>query len=323
MLFAMYHILHHYSASDNKEDDLLALMKQKLPSYVMKCFLAAGFDSEEAIVSMNTNIQEKENSIKVMEQYIEKRFSHDPTMHSEFSFSLGVPFEFPPGHVLRICSFVKEVKQNHNRKVSPIFNSTVQPLQMSVSPEEQTMDSCSRKRTIANNLESLGSGRDCKQLRVCIDVPANTELPIESETQSMEQRQVQSSINYWIETHQVELFRGLNKDHYCIKVVKSSATPTVYVKCLLCHTSIKLQPKATKKKGLHYGISNWTKHVTPCYLKRIKSDQGQLKLELKPMQLDVVSESDSSSSIQKSKTGTTLVKKMLVCSESKKPQRPS
>ena len=109
----------------DESQELLSLMKLKLPGYVTKCFLASGFDSEEAIASMDVTINGPENSIKIMEAYIEKHFSHDPSMHSVFSFDHGMPFEFPPGHKVRICSFVKEVKQNYNRKISQFL--TVQP----------------------------------------------------------------------------------------------------------------------------------------------------------------------------------------------------
>jgi len=46
--------------------ELLSLMKEKLPGYVLKCFLATGFNSEEAIAYMDTN------SVKTMEAFIEK-----------------------------------------------------------------------------------------------------------------------------------------------------------------------------------------------------------------------------------------------------------
>ena len=38
----------HLSNCDESQE-LLSLMEQKLPEYVTKCFLASGFDSEEAI----------------------------------------------------------------------------------------------------------------------------------------------------------------------------------------------------------------------------------------------------------------------------------
>ena len=77
---------------------------------------------------------------------------------------------------------------------------------------------------------------------------------------------------------------GLNEEDYGIKAVNTGTTVIVYVKCKLCHTPIKLQPKS-KNAGIHHGISNWTKHVALCYFKWLKADSGQTKLVLKPIKV--------------------------------------
>ena len=53
---------------------------------MLKCFLATGFDSEEAIAYMD------EDSVKTMETFIEKRFSHDPNMHSSKIENFAIAF---------------------------------------------------------------------------------------------------------------------------------------------------------------------------------------------------------------------------------------
>ena len=102
-----------YSGTDNKincdeSPELLLLIQQQLPGYITKCFCASGFDSEEVIASMDMTSDGPENAMKIMEVYIEKHYSHDPSVHSEFSVGLEGPFEFPPGHKVRICNFVKK-----------------------------------------------------------------------------------------------------------------------------------------------------------------------------------------------------------------------
>jgi len=262
-----------------------------LPGYVKKCFLASGFDSEEAIASMEITGDGPENSIKIMEAYIEKHYSHDSSMHSEFSVGYEGPFEFPPGHKVRIYNFVKEVKQNYNKKNSPVFNSAMKPPNLASLPDnEKQTNLCSRKRS--NATKELQSGSGHKKCKTSIEVAFNetsSNLSI-----SKDHRQVQSSINYWIDGHQSELLRSLNQNHYSIKTVNEGTTVTVYVQCKLCNTPIKLQPKATKMKGVQHGISNWTKHVTSCYLKRLKAKSGQTKLTLKPIHLDSSDRSSSS-----------------------------
>ena len=134
---------------------------------------------------------------------------------------------------------------------------------------------------------------------------------------------MQSSIKCWIESHQSELLRnGLNEDHYNIKAVKSVTAVIVYVECKLCHTIIKLQPKSTKKAGVHYGISNWTKHVALCYFKSLK-DSGQTKLVFKPIKVDSSGECSSSQNREACSLTSTLVGKVVACSDKKISKRPS
>ena len=81
-------------------------MKKRLPGYVQKCFLASGFETEESIAYMDAD------SVKTMETFVEKQFSHDSSMHSKFlSTSSGSSFEFPPGHKVLILN-------NYNTKHS-------------------------------------------------------------------------------------------------------------------------------------------------------------------------------------------------------------
>jgi len=60
-------------------------------------------------------------------------------------------------------------------------------------------------------------------------------------------------------------------------------------------------------KGVQLGISNWTKHVTSYYLKKLKADSGQTKLTMKSIQLD---SSDKSSFSQSRPLDSVLVKRL-------------
>ena len=52
------------------------------------------------------------DSVKTMETFVEKQFSHDPSMHSKFlPTSSESSFEFPPGHKVLIL-------KNYNTKHS-------------------------------------------------------------------------------------------------------------------------------------------------------------------------------------------------------------
>ena len=47
-------------------------MRDKLPPYVVECFMVSGFNDIDAIVEMNTSDGSK-NSIKIIESYNDKR----------------------------------------------------------------------------------------------------------------------------------------------------------------------------------------------------------------------------------------------------------
>lgn len=48
------------------------------------------------------------NSIEIIEKFIQKKFS-SRTDHNPFTSDM--PFEFPPGHRVRICNVIKEIRQ--------------------------------------------------------------------------------------------------------------------------------------------------------------------------------------------------------------------
>ena len=52
--------------------DVIGLMKQTLPTYIVNCFIATGFDTLEAITEMDVSSSPK-NSIRVIEEYINRR----------------------------------------------------------------------------------------------------------------------------------------------------------------------------------------------------------------------------------------------------------
>ena len=76
-------------------------MKEELPAYVVKCFIAAGFDTLEVIAKMNIS-NKPGNSIELIEQFISDEYPNNPEyMRSK---------KFPPGHRIRIQDFVNKVK---------------------------------------------------------------------------------------------------------------------------------------------------------------------------------------------------------------------
>ena len=69
--------------------------------YVVKCFIAAGFDTLEVITKMDIS-NKPGNSIELLEQFISDEYPNNPEyMRSK---------KFPPGHKIRIQDFVDKVK---------------------------------------------------------------------------------------------------------------------------------------------------------------------------------------------------------------------
>lgn len=80
-------------------------MRKTLPEYIVKCLLASGYDELDVICDMNTT-EIPRNCIEKVEKFVN-------TNDKEYNPTLCQPFEFPPGHKIRISNFVSEL--NHLR----------------------------------------------------------------------------------------------------------------------------------------------------------------------------------------------------------------
>ena len=95
----------------NTELDVLTLMREKLPRYVVNCLLASGFDVADFIMSMDVS-EQPGNSIETIENYINDHYAgHEDYCNTPVSSCSVTPFVFPPGHRLRIRNFVLELRK--------------------------------------------------------------------------------------------------------------------------------------------------------------------------------------------------------------------
>ena len=106
-------------------------MKERLPSYAVKCFLAAGYDAPDVISSMNIT-EESDNSIEVIEKFIDQHYRGHEEYYSN-PILASYPFVFPPEHKISIRNFVSEMKrlcfptkitQQKKRRQQAFSNST-------------------------------------------------------------------------------------------------------------------------------------------------------------------------------------------------------
>ena len=215
-------------------EDLHALMKEKLPPYVVRCFLAAGYDEADVISSMDTS-ENPGNSIELIERYISKYFSDQLECYSNPAL-LGKPFCFPPGHRLRICDFVSKV----NKMVT-----------CGTEAKGKKRKQCS---------VDVPSKRQ-KSVSVIDPALATTETVT---------NHVRTSVSKWIKKQKCETLKSLKEnEHFAIAVTNStkSELKSVAMTCL-CKSSIQLS-----QKNATFIISNWTRHALKCN-KLMKREDG-------------------------------------------------
>ena len=99
------------------DEDVMKLMQERLPSYVVNCFVSSGFDSIEAICCMNVT-DSANNSIQEIESYVENHCNTDTNLFSNpKAICRPKPFIFPPGHRMKIKNFVSEIQERHKNAV--------------------------------------------------------------------------------------------------------------------------------------------------------------------------------------------------------------
>lgn len=78
--------------------ETVARLKAKLPDYIVKCFIVAGFDTLDVISQMDVS-NVPGNSIELIEEYVSRE--HPECLPGT---------KFPPGHRLRIKNLVEDVR---------------------------------------------------------------------------------------------------------------------------------------------------------------------------------------------------------------------
>ena len=92
--------------TDELADEAIGMMKKKLPAYVVKSFIATGYDSLDVIADL-TNERITEIEAIIQDDFVgDDRFVNHATGNT-----LGTSlFKFQPGHRKRIQKFIEEAK---------------------------------------------------------------------------------------------------------------------------------------------------------------------------------------------------------------------
>ena len=224
--------------SCKKADDVLSLMRRRLPEYAVNCFLASGFDVLEVISAMDIS-DNPGNSIAKIEGFIAKRYKGDPRF---CPFNPSMDFEFPPGHRMRICNFVREIREM-------------------CSAVKTKSHACGKK-----GKRSVGkcSGRvHVKKTKLTSTDESESEVNV-----STVSNQIRISVSAWIRKQTDERLKSLQENrHYSVLIThipKDSHALTISIRCIGCDTCVRLQKKDNSSNATPYLISNWCRHVKRC-----------------------------------------------------------
>ena len=88
----------------SKEEEARLVLKNELPDYVVKSFMATGYDTLQVISKMDTS-RNPGNSLQEVEEFISTEFAGDP--HFQRGVTSNGTFKFLPGHRQRIVDFVE------------------------------------------------------------------------------------------------------------------------------------------------------------------------------------------------------------------------
>ncbi len=155
--------------------------------------------------------------------------------------SSTLPFEFPPGHRIRIRKFVGDVRNLVCKQAS---HSKLRN---------------KRKRSSVHSADKRAKQTDTT---TSSDNDSESEDTIDSIATN-----INSSIVKWTKAQTVVRLRNLCENkHYSVVVKKlvKKAKFSVQVTCLGCRKPISLQRKDSSNKCSPYIISNWTRHIKKC-----------------------------------------------------------
>lgn len=97
--------------------DVIEVLREHLPHYIVNCFVVTGFDNMESICDMDIS-NGPGNSITEMENYIDTRKTHLPSCLGPNDVP-SFPFQFPPGHRIQITKLVSRIQKEHAQLTKP------------------------------------------------------------------------------------------------------------------------------------------------------------------------------------------------------------
>ena len=234
--------------------DVVTLMKQRLPEYIVNCFMSSGYDEMEVISTMDISDKEH-NSIDNIEKFIQRKYVN----RAECNPFPSPTFEFSPGHRIRICNFVKEVKK----------------LRESCESDKNVR---TRKRgkpiSHVHPKSNVFAEKRQKHLEDSEEDPSDVQ---ESNVLSVMgvSKQVRSSLRKWMAKQNDRLRQLHEGEDYSLQIMPKSTPGTIVVsiRCLACGTSVMLHQVKSSVM-----VSNWYRHAKLCF--RQQADKKLIQLPI-------------------------------------------
>lgn len=246
--------MEHESTYEGQQREALLLMQRKLPQYVINCFVAAGFDTIDAIATMDIS-KNPENSLHVIEEFINRKHPNDPQFTSTNSAST---VEFPPGHRGLIESFVREVKGLNEEK------------RRACKRHFQTPSTMSKRRKVALNTSDSSGAIPLS------DTSSTSSCSLEASTNlGSIMADVRQQLAKWQRRHKNARVRDIKEhEHFEISVRLAGEVHIASVRCKVCGKNYSLGMKHEKPL-----ISNWTRHIERCLDSPHRNVRGRRKLD--------------------------------------------
>jgi len=129
--------------------DVVQMMKETLQPYMVNYLVTAGYDDFDTISTMNTS-ENYGNSIIKIEDYIDLLLDHDQTKSLAPPGPYLRPFRFPPGHRVKLCNFVQEIKSRAKSSKNKLRNfENKNPSKRQKLVPEQYIELCSEDEEIS------------------------------------------------------------------------------------------------------------------------------------------------------------------------------
>uniref|UniRef100_A0A1X7U191 Uncharacterized protein n=1 Tax=Amphimedon queenslandica TaxID=400682 RepID=A0A1X7U191_AMPQE len=215
------------------------MKKSLIPTYIINCFEAAGYDTLDAICEMDGDV-----SISEIEKYIDKQKQRLPSCmrpNYDDASDAKTPFEFPPGHRKVISKFIRSVHEKHK----PASEASGSNLEISPPP--------SKKRKTVKNPE------------------VREDIPVVSQD-------IRGKILHWTKNYNKGELAALEEGvDFNIVVSKSTSNPekcNASISCR-CGNSYSI---TTNAKGERL-ISNWSRHMKLCGKKKSRKPSEQSTLQ--------------------------------------------